>query len=115
MFRELASIWPFMFPKVATVITLTAEAGGVAEAELTQACILHAKELCARLQAMQCWADFIDPIRGRPHYTKLLAPCSEVRAVLSLRIQTLGDCKASVELPSHFLRNLCTIAGDSTR
>ena len=98
MSRELASIWPFMFPKVATVITLSMEAGGVAEAELTQACILHAKELCARLQAKQCWADFIDPVWGRPHYTKLLAPCSEVRAVLSLRIQTQGDCKVSVEL-----------------
>ena len=63
MSRELASIWPFMFPKVATVITLSMEAGGVAEAELTQACILHAKELCARLRAEQCWADFIDPVR----------------------------------------------------
>ena len=62
-YRELASIWPFMFPKVATVITLSMEAGGVAEAELTQACILHAKELCARLRAEQCWADFIDPVR----------------------------------------------------
>ena len=100
MSRELASIWPFMFPKVATVITLTAEAGGVAAAEPTQACILHAKELCARLQARQCWADFIDPVRGRPHYTKLLAPCSEVRAVLGLSIQTQGDCKVSVELQS---------------
>ena len=96
MSRELASIWPCMFPKVATVITLSMEAEGVAEAELTQATILHAKELCARLRADQCWADFIDPVRGRPHYTKLLAPYSEVRAVLSLRVQTLGDCKVSV-------------------
>ena len=41
-------------------------------------------------------------MRGRPHYTKLLAPYSEVRAVLSLRVQTLGDCKVSEELPSLF-------------
>ena len=39
-------------------------------------------------------------MRGRPHYTKLLAPYSEVRAVLSLRLQTLGDCKVTVEAPS---------------
>ena len=39
-------------------------------------------------------------MRGRPHYTKLLAPYSEVRAVLSLRVQTQGDCKVTVELPS---------------
>ena len=63
MSRELASIWPFMFPKVATMITLFMEAGGAEEAELTQACILHAKEICARLRAEQCWADFIDPVR----------------------------------------------------
>ena len=42
-----------MFPKVATVITLSMEANGVAEADLIQACILHAKELCARLRAEQ--------------------------------------------------------------
>ena len=52
-----------MFPKLATVITLFMEAEGVAEAELTQATILHAKEVCARLRAEQCWADFIDPVR----------------------------------------------------
>ena len=52
-----------MFPKLATVITLSMEAEGVEEEELTQACILHAKELCARLREEQCWADFIDPVR----------------------------------------------------
>ena len=63
-----------MFPKVATVITLSMEAEGVVEAELTQATILHAKELCARLRAEQCWADFIDPVREsfKPRLARIL-------------------------------------------